>query len=156
MESGTILLMRHGEKPDDPLDPDLSPAGHVRAKQLPPYLLTNFGTPRFLFASTASKHSRRPIETLTPLATACQLEIDTSFADQDYNALAQTLHDTSQYEGALIVICWHHGYLPPLANALKAKPGDYPNPWDASVFNLILKFEFARGIPAVARVSEPF
>ena len=156
MESGTILIMRHAEKPDDPLDPDLSPAGYARAEQLATYLPAAFGTPQFLFASTASRHSRRPIETLTPIAKACGLEIDTSFADQDYDALAHTLHHTPRYDGGLTVICWHHGYLPSLADALKANPGDYPDPWDPSVFNLIVKLAFARGVPAVNCVSEPF
>src|SRR5262249_20267362 len=134
MESGKVLVMRHAEKPDDPLDPDLSEAGRERAKKLVHYVLETFGKPQFLFASAASKHSRRPIETLEPLSKECDVDIDTSFADQDYGALAHTLHKTPIYEGALIVICWHHGNIPSLAHALKANPGDYPDPWDPSVF----------------------
>jgi hypothetical protein len=37
-----------------------------------------------------------------------------------------------------------------------AKAGDYPDPWDPSVFNLILQFDFVRDVPVVTRVIEPF
>ncbi len=156
MDSGTILVMRHAEKPDDPLDPDLSEAGRARAEELARYLQATFGTPKFLFASAPSKHSLRPFETLTPLAKACNLTMDTSFADQDYGALAHVLRKTPGYDGALIVVCWHHGNIPSLAHALKADADDYPDPWNPSVFNLILRFDFVRDVPTVKRVIEPF
>jgi len=156
MDAAKVLVMRHAEKPDDPLDPDLSEAGRDRAQKLARYIPVTFGKPKFLFATTMSKHSRRPIETLEPLAMECNVDMDTSFADQDYGALAHTLRNTPRYNGALIVVCWHHGNIPSLAHALKANAGDYPDPWDPSVFNLILQFDFARGVPTVHRVIEPF
>jgi|SRR6266446_869384 len=156
MDSGKVLVMRHAEKPDDPLDPDLSEAGHDRAKKLAHYVPVTFGKPQFLFASAVSKHSRRAIETLKPLSKECDVDMDTSFGDQDYAALAHTLRKTPIYDGALIVVCWHHGNIPSLARALKANAGDYPDPWDPSVFNLILQFDFVRGVPTVNRVIEPF
>jgi broad specificity phosphatase PhoE len=156
MDAARVLVMRHAEKPDDPLDPDLSEAGRDRAQKLAHYVPVTFGKPQFLFASAASKHSRRPIETLDPLSKECNVDIDISFADQDYGALAHTLRKTPIYEGALIVVCWHHGNIPSLAHALKANAGDYPDPWDPSVFNLILQFDFVRGVPTVHRLIEPF
>jgi broad specificity phosphatase PhoE len=156
MDSGTILIMRHAEKSDDPLDPDLSPAGRERARQLAGWLPATFGKPSFLFATAVSKHSRRPIETLEPLSQACGLTIDMSFADQDYGALAHLLRKTPIYEGALTVVCWHHGNIPSLARALKANDGDYPDPWNPSVFDLILELDFAAGAPQVKPVKEPF
>jgi hypothetical protein len=110
----------------------------------------------FLFATAASKHSRRPIETLKPLARRCDLKIDKTFADQDYGALALVLREKHKYRGALIVVCWHHGNIPPLAHALNAKARDYPNPWNRDVFNLILQFNLAGAVPTVKRVNEPF
>jgi broad specificity phosphatase PhoE len=156
MQSGQILLMRHAEKPDDPLDPNLSPAGRERAEKLVRYIPETFGKPAWLFASAISKHSQRPFETIDPLAKSIDVPIDTSFADQDYAALAQELAANPRYDGKLILICWHHGNIPPLAHALKAKHGDYPNPWDPNVFNLILSFDFNAGVPHVRSVSEPF
>lgn len=156
MQTGELLLMRHAEKSDDPLDPDLSPTGRQRAARLVGFMQDKFGPPAFIFASALSKHSRRPYETVEPLSKACGLPIDTSFADQDYAALARELAVEPQYDGKLVLICWHHGNIPPLAHALNAKHGAYPNPWDPAVFNLILKFDFVAGLPKVEQVIEPF
>ena len=35
-----------------------------------------FSTPNFIFATERSKHSNRPVETVTPLGTALQLPVD--------------------------------------------------------------------------------
>lgn len=56
-----------------------------------------------------------------------------------------------------VVACWTHGDLPALASALKAGQGDYPDPWDASVFDLILQLDYMTDArPVVTRVNEPF
>jgi len=156
MSSIKILVMRHAEKSDDPLDPDLSAAGRERAKNLAHYIPAKFGKPDFLFATAASKHSRRPIQTLKPLSRRCDLRIDQSFADQDYGALAYVLRKKPKYRGRLIVVCWHHGNIPSLAHALDARARDYPDPWHRNVFNLILQFHVAGKVPRIKRVVEPF
>jgi broad specificity phosphatase PhoE len=156
MSSSKILVMRHAEKAADPLAPDLSEAGRERAKELARYIPATFGKPDFLLATAASKHSRRPIETLKPLSRECDLKIDKTFADQDYGALAQVLRKKSEYQGALIVVCWHHGNIPSIAHALDAREGDYPDSWDRTVFNLVLQFDFVRDVPNVKCVTEPF
>lgn len=155
MQAGTLVLMRHAEKPDDPASPDLSPAGLQRATRLASYIPQAFGKPSFLFASEISKHSRRPYETIEPLSKSCGLPIDTSFADQDYAALAQEL-TRPRYDGKLVLVCWHHGNIPSLAHALGAKRSAYPDPWDPAVFNLVLKFDFTPGRPDLEQVFEPF
>ena len=81
MGAKTILIIRHAEKPDDPCEPNLTPEGQARAKHLASYLPATHGRPDFLFASSVSKHSKRPIETLDPLAAQCLLKIDDSYAD---------------------------------------------------------------------------
>jgi broad specificity phosphatase PhoE len=156
MDLGRILLMRHAEKSDDPLDPDLSPAGQDRAKKLVRYIPATFGKPDFLIATAFSKHSHRPFETLEPLSKDCGVSIDASFADQDYGALAHEIDSNQRFNDKLVIICWHHGNIPSLAHALKANPGDYPDPWLPSVFNLILQFTYAKGGMNVIRVTEPF
>jgi broad specificity phosphatase PhoE len=156
MQSGQILLMRHAEKTDDPLDPDLSDKGLKRDERLLQYIPKEFGLPDFLFASALSKHSHRPYETIKPLSKDIGVPVDASFADQDYGALAQELGTKPHYQGKLILICWHHGNIPPLAHALDAKDGDYPNPWRREVFNLILKFVFNAGTPKAEQITEPF
>ena len=155
MNDRVILVMRHAEKSDDPLDPHLTSAGLARAKALAHYIPATFGMPQFLFASAASKHSRRPIETLEPLAAQCHLTIDDSYADQDYGALAHHLRKNDGMAGALVVVCWHHGNIPPMMHALHAAAGDYPNPWKGDVFDLILQVTLGSGAPSVRRITEP-
>jgi phosphohistidine phosphatase SixA len=158
MNERIILVMRHSEKSDDPLDPYLTPTGYARAQRLAQYVPATFGAPKFLFASAASKHSRRSIETLEPLAKQCRLTIDETYADQDYGALAHHLRKHAAFDGALTVVCWHHGNIPSMMHALKASADDYPDPWKRDVFNLILQVKITKGreIPEVTRVSERF
>jgi phosphohistidine phosphatase SixA len=152
----SILVMRHAEKSDDPLDPDLSELGKQRAGKLADWLPTAIGKPQFLFATAPSKHSRRPIETLEPLASVIKVKIDSSFADQDYGALAHVLGHSDQYYG-LVLICWHHGNIPSLMNAFRAADGTYPNPWRREVFDLILYLDPSPNVvPKISEITEPF
>ena len=65
-----LIVLRHAEKTGDRRDRDLSPAGHERAMRLVPYVLETFGRPDFLIAAKSSDRSRRPVETIEPLAAA--------------------------------------------------------------------------------------
>lgn len=43
------------------------------------------------------------------------------------------------------------------AATLRARQGDYPDPWDDSVFDLILQLDYSEDTPpALTRVIEPF
>src|SRR5258708_7288766 len=75
----TILIIRHAEKLTDG-QLDLSPTGFKRASLLPNLFLPagarlDLPTPQVIFATHQSKHSNRPVETVTPLATALHLPI---------------------------------------------------------------------------------
>ena len=157
--SNTILVKRHAEKSSDPLDPHLTEAGRARVQRLVDYIPKRFGSqPKFLFAAAASKHSQRPIETLEPLGAQYHLKIDSTYADQDYGALAHHLRHLDDLNDVLTVVCWHHGNIPNLANALRAAAGDYPDPWKRDVFNLILKLDLTKKdeVPTIERISQPF
>ena len=153
-----ILLMRHAEKPDDPADPLLSPAGEVRAKQLATYIPQTFGAIGHLFASAPSQNSVRPIATITPLSKAIGVPINQDFADQDYPALADELLEDGAYDNASVLICWHHGHLPDFAEALGAPPIQVGGRWDPLVFNLIWRLDYAPGsaTPAFSAITQPF
>jgi phosphohistidine phosphatase SixA len=152
-----ILIIRHAEKPDDRNDPDLTAAGRRRAENLADYLPRKFGIPDFLFASTRSKHSNRPIETVEPLSKKIGVPISDIFADEDFAALAHKLLTDKKYDQKFILICWHHGRIPDLAFALGASRDAVPNPWDPTVFNLILELEYEGSAPpATAKITEPF
>ena len=159
MTNGRILLMRHAEKAADPMDSHLSPDGYARAAKPADYIPAMFGVPQFLIATSISEHSVRPIETIEPLSTKTGVPVNSTYADQDYGALASQLFSEPRYAnaGTLIVVCWHHGNIPLMAHALRAKPGDYPDPWDARVFNQILVLTYSGGgEPEVTTLTEPF
>jgi len=70
-----IILIRHGDKPADPSDPHLSPAGVARSKDLVKFVTTDpaimaLGTPVAIFATKTTKDDdgQRTQETVAPLA----------------------------------------------------------------------------------------
>ena len=152
-----VLVMRHAEKPQDPHDPNLAPAGYARAESLATYIPTALGSPDHILASSISKNSARPYETVIPLAKHIGKPIDATIADQDYGVLASDLLSEATYANGQVVVCWHHGNIPSLVGKLGAEPGTYPDPWDPTVFNLILKVEFPdQGQAVVTKIVEPF
>jgi broad specificity phosphatase PhoE len=86
MTNARILLMRHAEKTGDPMDPHLSQDGYAKAAKLADFVPATFGIPQFLIATSISKHSVRPIETLEPLSKKVGVSVDATYADQDYSA----------------------------------------------------------------------
>jgi hypothetical protein len=141
------------------MDPHLSPDGYARAAKLADFIPATFGVPQFLIATAISKHSVRPIETIEPLSMKIGVTVDATYADQDYSALASQLLSDPRYAdaGALIVVCWHHGNIPSMARALRAKLGSYPDPWDADVFNQIVVLSYLDGRePKTSTLTEPF
>jgi phosphohistidine phosphatase SixA len=158
MAPGSVFLMRHAEKPDDPKDPDLALAGVERAERLANWLPSIMGgPPQFIFAASLSKRSARPYETVKPLSKAVGVPINATFADQDYSALAEELLVDPVYANAVVVVCWHHGHIPSFARDLKAPAGTYPDPWPDGLFNLVLKFDFGTGsVPTVTQITEDF
>src|ERR1700724_95297 len=90
MTNARIVLMRHAEKTGDPMDPHLSQDGYARAAKLADFIPATFGIPQFLIATSISKHSVRPIETLEPLSTKIGVSVDATYADQDLQRLGQS------------------------------------------------------------------
>jgi hypothetical protein len=155
-----IVLLRHGEEPNDPThpeNPDLSAAGRVRASKLAKYIPKTFGRPDVVVAAAPSRTSVRPFLTVRPLCDALGLRLDTSIKANKSEALAETLLTESIFNDKLIVICWTHKELPILAKGLNAPRGDYPDPWEESVFDLMLELSYKRRIkPSVRTIVQPF
>lgn len=147
-----IVILRHAEKPDDPRDPDLSPAGEQRAAMLATLIPQRFPAPDHLFAAAPSRSSDRPVETLRPLAAKTDLTLNDKVADQDYEVLAQDLLQKPKYDGQLVIVCWHHGHIPDLAMALgvpqqaiTSAPGMIGLHWDPTVFDRFWSIAFTQG-----------
>jgi len=149
--------MRHAEKPEDHNNPYLAEAGRARAEQLVPFVTAKYGRPDFVFAAAVNAKSVRSYLTIRPLCDAFAIPLDTSWAGENYRGLANKLLSEPPYAGKLVVACWTHDELPQFANALRAPRGDYPDPWDRSVFDLILQLDYnGHAAPTVTKVIEPF
>jgi len=157
-----VLILRHAEKPADPHNPDLSPIGVARAAMLAKAIPDYFPQIDFLFAAAPSKQSNRPVETLTPLAQALAMPLDTDIADSGYEVLAADLLSDARYAGKRIVICWHHGNIPELAlglkvpeAAIKNAPGMVGMHWDANVFDAFWLIKLAGGMASLTISKQP-
>ncbi|MGA2876918.1 MAG: hypothetical protein ABSE82_15470, partial [Nitrososphaerales archaeon] len=139
------------------VNPNLTPAGYLRADEIPAFLLNRYGQPDFIFAAKSTK-SNRPVETITPYSNATGVPIDTTFDDVDNAQIARQLLSEPKYNGKLIVICWRHESIPALAEALHAPATTFPSPWWDEVFNLVLQFDYTKGdpTPKVSSIYEPF
>jgi hypothetical protein len=150
----TILLIRHAEKLTNG-ESDLSPAGFARAKQLPqlfaPGHTPALPTPQVLIATHRSKHSNRPVETITPLSEALHLPIDSTIEDDDYATLATELL-SGKYAGQVVLVAWHHGKIPAFATALGATP-PYEK-WPDTQFDRIWRIDFHDGKPTITDLPQ--
>ena len=121
----TILVIRHAEKPDS--GPELSDEGKQRAKALPDLFKKSasrpdpFPTPDVIFAAANSSESKRPFETVQPLAAKLDKEIHAKIKDKDFADLAAEL-TKPKYDGKTVLICWHHGKIPELLHSLGVDP----------------------------------
>ena len=123
LSNATVLLIRHAEKPEE--GTGLTPTGEARAKAYAQYfnpLKLQSETLKLdaIFATADSKHSHRPRSTVEPLAQALGLSVNTSYKDDDYQSLVNALR--ARNEGKHVLVCWHHGMLPELLQALGADP----------------------------------
>ena len=89
-----------------------------------------------------SKQSNRPVETITPLADALKLPIDSKFMDDDYPVAGEALL-SGKYAGKVVLVAWHHGTLAEFAGALGVKPA--PEKWPETQFDRVWRIDFRDG-----------
>jgi len=137
-----VILLRHAEKPPDKSNVHLSERGESRALALVAFLATKSvlgsnGPPAALFAPEVTRrgHSRRPYETLEPLAEHLKLSVQMPYGPSDYAALAEHVLSDPGLDGRTVIVCWIHDYLPALAKALGVKPE--PARWKGSVYDRV-------------------
>ena len=148
------MLIRHAEKPSASRSrgvtvesrnekESLSVRGWQRAGALTSFFAPFNGyfeeplidTPRYLYASKPKRHngSRRPVETITPLAEKLMLKINSEFAKYDYD---QMLEDALNRQG-VVLICWQREYLPQIANLLLGDEVTAPQNWLENRYDMI-------------------
>jgi hypothetical protein len=172
MASQTILLIRHAEKPEPGGDNGVDSTGASDANSLTPRGWQRAGTwvhvfappsgqnallprPDAVFASAPEKHhksaagaegskSRRPLETITPLAAKLKLEVDLRFAKGDEESLAAALSETD----GVVLVCWQHEKIAAIARGLAPVPQNVPVHWPEDRFNVVFRFDrLERGAP---------
>ena len=122
-KDATVLLIRHAEKSLD--TKELTPAGEARAKAYVAYF-QNYqvqGKPLKLtavYCTTDSKKSHRTRATVEPVAAALGLKVDSHFENKDFASMAADLE--AHHSGENVLVCWHHGHIPKLLQALGADP----------------------------------
>lgn len=143
----TILIIRHGEKPPEGDESvHLSKQGEQRAAALHEMFEKSekhpkpFPVPDDVFATAATKHSKRPIETVKLLVDLLRLPFNKEYADDDFKKVAKDIFHSKKYEGKTILICWHHGKIPELARALKV--ADAPGKWKDEVFDRVWQITY--------------
>ena len=158
-----IMIVRHAEKPTGQADGvdesgansahDLIVRGWQRAGALAVLFAPAQGplgnallaTPDFLFASAAAddpvpgnSKSRRPQETLMPLALKLALVINLSFSKGQEEELAAA----AQACAGPVLIAWQHEAIPAIANAILGDQSA-PQAWPSSRFDLVFVFTLA-------------
>ena len=151
----SISLIRHGEKQigdalpqgvsvDGTPDPySMTPRGWQRAGALialfvgrpdasVPALLP---TPTHLFASEVGPHSqsRRPEETLMPIAARLGLTITESFLQDQVDELASALSTCDGH----VLVAWEHKRIPLIASRLVADASTVPQVWPDDRYDVV-------------------
>jgi hypothetical protein len=155
-----VMLLRHAEKPlgsGPPLGvtingtPDvesLTPRGWQRSGALvtmfvgdaengrPPRL----PTPTHLFASQIGLHSssRRPTETLLPLAERLGLSIDSRFRKEELGPLVQAIRAID----GIVLVAWEHHLIPSIAIMLMGDTASVPQIWPDARYDVVWVIEY--------------
>lgn len=141
----TILLIRHGEKPDDKTNINLTEKGRQRAAALAPYLLSTYGAPSAIYAMGQKKPttSIRPIQTIQPTATASNLTMITRYDKDSYRGMATEILGHADYSGKTIFVCWEHNQLLKIAKKLGVPKNSIPE-WQKNDFDHLWKLTYVQ------------
>lgn len=156
------MLIRHAEKPAKDSAPfgvtedgernkeSLEVRGWQRAGALVGLLAPSNGhfqhtllaKPQFLFASKPlrRKGSRRPVETLTPLAQKLRLRINSSHQRSDLEGM---IAQVTSCKG-VVLVCWQREYIPAIASIILGNKKIAPLIWPEDCFDMIWVFDLVR------------
>lgn len=150
----TIVLIRHGEKPDAGLG-QLSCQGLNRALALPSVIRKNFGKPDFIFAPNPGETKNdgglpynyiRPLATIEPTAIAFGMPVNTQFGVSGIDGLLKAL-DEPAYRNAFTLIAWEHVELVKLTRLLASASTTPPTipEWSGKDFDGVFVLRITRG-----------
>jgi hypothetical protein len=154
-----ILLIRHAEKPAKDGAPfgitakgerskeSLEVRGWQRAGALANLLAPTNGRfqhpslakPQYLYASKPMrrKGSRRPMETLMPLAQKLAVRIHSNFQRAEYESMVEEV----VLSKGVVLICWQREYIPDIASLILGNDRIAPPEWPDDCYDMIWVFD---------------
>jgi hypothetical protein len=151
----TIVLLRHGEKPEGGLG-QLNCQGLNRALALPEVIAKEFGKPDFIFAPDPSDQKKdsgefydyvRPLATIEPTAIKFGLPVDASIGASHTDQLEVAL-EKRRYHNAVVIVAWEHNDIVTIArDLLSANGGDatrVPEEWPGHDFDSLFVITITR------------
>lgn len=135
-----ILILRHAEKPADITNENLSTKGYERAAALAYYLPNAFGTIDYIFAAGVGhkSHSKRPMETITPLAERLDKKVHHKYLKYEYPEMITHIFGDDKYTDKTIAIAWQHTDIEDIATKFGAQ--EVPtSKWPGDCFDLVWK-----------------
>jgi hypothetical protein len=153
-----IMVIRHAEKPSNSPPPygvtaegerekeSLTVRGWQRAGALVSFFAPANGSfkdpllaePQFLYASKPTKRngSRRPIETIMPLAEKLAIRINSHFSKDEPEEMLEEAFLCS----GVVLICWQHEFIPEIANHILGNKTTAPQDWPEDRFDMVWVF----------------
>jgi hypothetical protein len=154
-----IMVIRHAEKPSGNPPPhgvtfdgerekeSLTVRGWQRAGALVSLFAPANGSfqdpslsqPQFLYASTPTKRngSRRPLETITPLAEKLAIRINTNHPKLEPEKMLEEVYLCA----GVVLICWQHEFIPKIASHIMGNKTTTPHDWPEDRFDMIWVFD---------------
>ncbi|HEY8223780.1 MAG TPA: hypothetical protein VIG25_00800 [Pyrinomonadaceae bacterium] len=98
--------------------------------------------PQFLYTSKPLRRrgSRRPIETITPLADKLAIRINSNFARDEIESM---LEEVFLCKG-VVLICWQREYIPRIASQILGSENVAPTSWPDDRFDMVWVFDLVR------------
>ena len=154
-----IMVIRHAEKPSSSPPPygvtakgerekeSLIVRGWQRAGALASFFAPANGSfqdsslaePQFLYASKPTKRngSRRPIETITPLADKLAIRINFNHPKDEPKEMLEEVFLCA----GVVLICWQHEFIPEIANKILGNKTTAPQDWPEDRFDMVWVFD---------------
>lgn len=154
-----IMLIRHAEKPATDGAPygvtldglrekeSLSARGWQRAGALASFFAPANGSfqdpsitsPQFLYASKPLKRkgSKRPKETINPLAEKLAIRINCNFPRFEVESMVEEAFSCS----GVVLICWQREYIPQIADHILGYKTGVPQNWPEDRFDAVWVFD---------------
>ncbi|MBS0582673.1 MAG: histidine phosphatase family protein [Proteobacteria bacterium] len=165
----TLVFVRHGEKPANVDNGQLTCAGQNRALALPNVLISRYGLPSYVFAVGPKQNQDdngvdywylRALATIEPTAVAAGVTINLKFGKNDIDEVEAELAKPA-YQNATVFLAWEHNELVKLvANVVKHNGGnagivpDWPSEDYDSIYVLTLAHNGAQTAVTFAHDNE--